>query len=85
MLLKIKPNSFGIDPFATLEDGDEKLQKIVEMTMQFPENKDMIRYHAIYLVQQQILFEVNCHRINSKNQFKIQMAKELKNLDKKNY
>jgi len=70
-MLKIKPSPIGIDPFLHLTDGHEKLQKVVEISRQFPENKDMIRYHAIYLVQQQILYEVNSHKRANKNQFKI--------------
>ena len=49
-MLKIKPSPVGIDPFLHLADSHQKLQKIVEISKQFPENKDMIRYHSIYLV-----------------------------------
>ena len=33
---------------------DKRLEKIVEIAKAFPQNKEIARYHAIYLIQRQI-------------------------------
>ena len=37
-----------------LEQGQSKLSEIIQIKKEFPDNKDIIRYHAVYLIQEQL-------------------------------
>ena len=74
LMLKMKPN-----PHETV---DRKLKLIKEIQYQFPDNKDIIRYHAIYIIQKFISQEVDISKQCKKKNFKAKMLNDLKQLQK---
>ena len=59
---------------------DEKVKLILEMRKQFPENKDVIRYHAITMIKQQMAQEIDMTVKSKQTSFKERIAQDLKKM-----
>ena len=56
----------------TSDDEDAKLKQIKGLRKQYPLNKEVIKYHAIYVVQkkieQELLYFIKIHKMSNKTQ-----------------
>ena len=57
---------------------EDKLNLIKDLQKEFPDNKDIIRYHAIFLIQTQMSKEIDFSQKSKQQSFKEKMKEDLK-------
>ena len=57
-LLPISKFNLNLCKMLKLDNGKKKLHDIIKIQKEFSDNKDIVRYHAIYLIQQQLDLEL---------------------------